>query len=139
MVLAVVLTLGITFNVFATGVYYLPDVTTEMSSPSFWTDETDILMSYDEIENLNKETIAAKGTSMYDLKNLPEIVDGIALNEAILKSSQADASYYLGWTYLESTEKATGEDYDKIIENTQNLNAKKEQIRLFSYYRRICS
>jgi hypothetical protein len=78
-----------------------------MSSPSYWSVETDVLMSYEEIENLNRETIQAKGTNMYDLKNLPEIVDGISLNETIKKSSQADAQYYIGWTYFESTEKYT--------------------------------
>ena len=102
-----------------------------MSAPSFWTDETDILMSYDEIVKLNAETISTKGTSMYDLKAQLEVVDGIALNEAILKSSQADAKYYLGWTYLESNEKATQEDYDRIIENTQNTYADKEQVVLY--------
>lgn len=119
--------LNITVNVLASGVYYLPDVTREMSSPSFWTEETDILMSYDEIEELNEKTVSEKGTNMYDLKNLPEVIDGIKLNEAILKSSQADAAYYLGWTYFKSEEKATQEDYDKIIENTQNPDAKKDQ------------
>ena len=122
--MAGLLTFVTTANVWAAGVYYLPDVTSEMSSPSFWADEADILMSYDEREKLNIETIATKGTSMYDLKAQPEVVDGIDLNERILKSSQADAKYYLGWTYLESEEKATEEDYDKIIENTQNPDAK---------------
>ena len=122
---------GMALNCFASGVYYLPDVTGEMSVPSFWTDETDILMSYDEIEKLNEETIAATGTNMNNLKNMPEVVDGVALNEALLKSSQADAQYYLGWTYFESEEKATQEDFDKIIENTQNPDAKKEQKVLY--------
>ena len=99
-VFSVVLSLSITVSCLAAGVYYLPDVTSEMSSPSYWAEESDILMSYDEIENLNRETIQTKGTNMYDLKNLPEVVDGISLNEAIKKSSQADAAYYLGWTYL---------------------------------------
>ncbi|MEE1047335.1 MAG: SH3 domain-containing protein, partial [Clostridia bacterium] len=130
-VFSVVLSLSITVSCLAAGVYYLPDVTSEMSSPSYWAEESDILMSYDEIENLNRETIQTKGTNMYDLKNLPEVVDGISLNEAIKKSSQADAAYYLGWTYLENTEKATQEDYDKIIENTQNPDAKKEQKVLY--------
>ena len=130
-VFSVVLSLSITVSCLAAGVYYLPDVTSEMSSPSYWAEESDILMSYDEIENLNRETIQTKGTNMYDLKNQPEVVDGISLNEAIKKSSQADAAYYLGWTYLENTEKATQEDYDKIIENTQNPDAKKEQKVLY--------
>ena len=130
-VFAVVLSLSITVTCLASGVYYLPDVTGEMSSPSFWTDETDVLMSFDEIEKLNEETISTKGTNMYDLKNQPEVIDGVALNEAILKSSQADAKYYLGWTYLEREEKATQEDYDKIIENTQNPDAEREQKVLY--------
>ena len=120
-----------TVNVSAAGVYYLPDVTDEMSYPSFWTDETDILMSYDEIQKLNEQTILSTGTNMYDLKNMPEVVDGIALNKALLSSSRADASYYLGWTYLESEQKATQKDYDKIIANTQNPNAKKSQKVLY--------
>ena len=130
-VITILLILCTTVNSLASGVYYLPDVTSEMSSPSFWAIETDVLMSYDEIDKLNKETIQAKGTNMYDLKNQPDVVNGISLNEAILKSSQADAQYYLGWTYFESTEKATQEDFDKIIENTQNTDAKKEQKVLY--------
>ena len=82
-VFSVVLSLSITVSCLAAGVYYLPDVTSEMSSPSYWAEESDILMSYDEIENLNRETIQTKGTNMYGLKNQPEVVDGISLNEAI--------------------------------------------------------
>ena len=126
-IIAGLMILSTTVNCFAYGSYYLPDVTSEMSYPSYWTDENDLLMTYEEIEKLNEETVSAKGTNMFDLKNQPEVIDGIALNEAILKSSQADAQYYLGWTYFESTEKATQEDYDKIIKNTQNPDAKKQQ------------
>ena len=129
--IAAMLLLSMSLNCLASGIFYLPDVTSEMSLPSFWTNETDILMSYDEIEKLNAETITTKGTNMYDLKAYSEIVDGISINEAILKSSKADAEYYLGWTYLESEEKATCEDFDKIIENTQNPDAKKEQKVLY--------
>ena len=129
--IAIVLILSTAVNCLASGVYYLPDVTREMSSPSFWTDETAILMSFEEIEKLNEETLSTNGTHMYDLKNQPDVVDGISLNEAILKSSQADAQYYLGWTYFESTEKATQQDFDKMIANTQNPDAKKEQKILY--------
>ena len=130
-IIAGLMILSTTVNCFASGSYYLPDVTSEMSYPSYWTDENDLLMTYEEIEKLNEETVSAKGTNMFDLKNQPEVIDGIALNEAILKSSQADAQYYLGWTYFESTEKATQEDYDKIIKNTQNPDAKKQQKVLY--------
>ena len=109
----------------------MPDVTKEMSLPEFWTEEDELLMSYEEIVSLNSETISAKGTNMYNLKGMPEVVDGIALNESLKKSSEADASYYLGWTYLGSSEKATAEEFDKIIENTQNPDAKKEQMVLY--------
>ena len=51
---AVLLIFSITSNVLASGVYYLPRVTSEMSVSSYWTDETEILMSYDEIEKLNR-------------------------------------------------------------------------------------
>ena len=130
-VIVFLLILSTTVNCFALGSYYLPDVTSEMSSPSYWTDENELLMTYDEIEKLNEETVSTKGTNMFDLKNQPEVIDGVALNEAILKSSQADAAYYLGWTFFESEEKATQEDYDKIIENTQNPDAKKQQKVLY--------
>ena len=130
-IITILLTLSTTVNCLASGVSYLPDVTREMSSPSFWTEETDILMSFDEIEKLNEETISAKGTNMYNLKNQPETVNGVALNEALIKSSQADAKYYLGWTYLGTKEKATREDFDEMIENTQNPDAEDEQKVLY--------
>ena len=128
---SVILSLSIAVPCFASGVYYLPDVTGEMSSPSYWTENTDVLMSYDEIDKLNRDTISEKGTNMYDLKNQPETVNGVALNEVLMKSSQADAEYYLGWTYLASNEKATQEDFDKMIENTQNPDAEEEQKVLY--------
>ena len=129
--IAALIALSTPVNCLAAGVYYLPDVTSEMSSPSFWTDETDILMSYDEIEKLNAEAISTKGTNMYDLKNQPETVNGVALNEALIKSGNADATYYLGWTYLGTKEKATQEDFDKMIKNTQNPDAREEQNVLY--------
>ncbi len=125
-IITILLILSTTVNCLASSVFYLPDVTSEMSSPSFWTDETDTLVSFDEIEKLNKKTVSAKGTNMYDLANLSETVDGIALNEAIKKSSKADADYFLTWTYLENGERATKEDFDKMIENTQNPDGKKD-------------
>ena len=125
-ILSAILIFGTAVNV-AAAAYYLPDVTGEMSHPSYWAEESEVVMSFEEIERLNKETISAKGTNMYDLKNQPEIVDGISLNEALLKSGKADATYYLGWTYLESDKKATMDEYEKILENTQNPDAIKEQ------------
>lgn len=109
-------------QVCAAGISYLPDVTAEMSEPSYWTENDDSLMTYKEIEELNALTISTNGTNMYDLKNQPEKVDGIALNEGIKKSSLADVSYYLGWTYLGNEKLAEQADYDILIDNTQNPN-----------------
>ena len=117
----------ISLEVCAAGVSYLPDVTAEMSEPSYWTENNDSLMTYKEIEELNALTISAKGTNMYDLKNQPETTDGIALNERIKKSSLADATYYLGWTYLGNEKLAEQADYDILIENTQNPNPLQQQ------------
>ena len=113
------------------GVQYLPDVTKEMSQASYWTQENDVLMSYEEAEILNEKTTSAKGTNMYDLANLADTVDGVALNEALITSSNADVAYFLTWTYLEDGERATKEDFDKMIENTQNPDAQKEQKVLY--------
>ena len=47
-IITIFLILSTAVNCLASGVYYLPDVTSEMSYPSYWADETDVLMSYDE-------------------------------------------------------------------------------------------
>jgi len=126
-ILSVALLFGTTMQVFAANISYLPYVTAEMSDPSYWTDDEEVLMTEDEIKELNTLTIATKGTNMNDLKNQPETVDGVALNEALKSSTQADVSYYLGWTYLDSETLATQADFDPIIKNTQNKKPTKTQ------------
>lgn len=112
----------------ASAVHYLPDVSASMAEVAFWTQNSEILMSTQDALLCNGETIAAAGTNMYDLKNHPETVDGISLNEGLKKSAQADAKYYLGWTYLEKQQLATQAEFDAIIENTQNPNATAQQV-----------
>ncbi|MBQ8526794.1 MAG: SH3 domain-containing protein [Clostridia bacterium] len=128
---AVILIAGIGTNAAAAGITYLPDVTKNMSDASYWTDENKVLMTYDEIQSLNTLTISGADTYMYDLKNQPETVDGVSLNEALLKSSRADAGYYLGWTYIESEALAAEQDFEEFIKNTQNQNPSKEQKVLY--------
>ncbi|MBQ5749075.1 MAG: SH3 domain-containing protein [Oscillospiraceae bacterium] len=111
----------------ALGAYYLPDVDASMSEPSFWTQNSAPQMSVDEICKRNTQTVKASGTNMYDLKEHAKTVDGVSLNEALKKSAQADAAYYLGWTYLQEQNLATQADFDAIIQNTQNPNASREQ------------
>ncbi|MBR5229066.1 MAG: SH3 domain-containing protein [Firmicutes bacterium] len=108
-------------------VAYLPGVTSAMSKASYWSKDQTVLMTNSEIQALNAKTIATSGTGMYDLKNQKDVVDGVALNASLLKSSQADADYYIGWTYLGTDKKSTQADFDPMIKNTQNPNAQKEQ------------
>lgn len=119
------------YNATAENIKYLPDVISEMSDAEFWTTDNELLMTYDAIAEQNNRTISTKETCMYDLKNQPETVDGVALNEALLKSSRADASYYLGWTYIESENPTTESDFEELIQNTQNKNPQKEQDVLY--------
>lgn len=112
-------------------VHYMPDVKPAMADASYWTQNTELLMTIPEAAQRNAQTFAASGTNMYDLKNHADTVDGISLNEGLKKSSQADAAYYLGWTYLQDQKLATQADFDAIIENTQNPNASREQRVLY--------
>ena len=112
-------------------VSYFPDVSKEMSDPMYWSKDDKVLLSYDEILNINKSIVDAKGTNVIDLLNMPATVDGVALNEALIKSTTADAEYYLGWTYLGTTTLATKADFEGIIANTQNGDAKKQQDVLY--------
>lgn len=128
---AISLFLFTSVNVLASGIYYLPDVTGEMSSPSYWSEDNEVLMSYEDILKANQKIVEQKGTNVIDLYNVPLTVNGFDVNEGVKKSSKADADYYLGWTYLESDKLATEEDFDVIIENTQNANPQKEQKVLF--------
>ena len=126
MALVLLLSLSAAMPVSA-AVSYLPDVTAQMSQAGYWTADCTVQMTMEEIEALNRATLAAEGTNMYDLKNLPETVNGVSLNEALLKSSQADAAYYLGWTYLGEKKLAEQKDFDKMIANTQNKKPSLEQ------------
>ncbi len=102
-------------------VSYLPGVTQEMTLPSYWTSHTEeydaLLCTAEEIAKINSSALAAEGSNMHDLKNLPDTFDGAARCASLLKGAAADAKYYLGWTYDETGKKFTQEDFDKIISN----------------------
>lgn len=135
---AAVLCFGIATNTFAANISYLPDVTAQMSSFNYWTNDNSVLMTTADIQNLNKTTVSQKGTNMYDLKNQADTVDGISLNDALLKSAKADAAYYMGWTYIESDTPTTEKDFEELINNTQNPNPKKEQVVLYAIVTERC-
>ena len=82
----------------ASEIPYLPDVTEEMTDYGFWADlqkdADNVILTPDEIIAYNQDIIDASGTMVMDLKDYPDTFDGIARNEAIKKSSTADAEYY---------------------------------------------
>jgi hypothetical protein len=125
--LAALLLLELPAGAFAAQVHYLPDVTAEMANASFWTESKTPLMTAEEIAEANERTVIASGTNVFDLREHAPTVDGIALNEALKKSAQADAAYYLGWTYLGKRKLASQADYNALIANTRNPKATRNQ------------
>ena len=109
----------------------MPDVTSEMSGPAYWSDlQADpaaVLMTREEIDAQNAANIAEPGTNMTDLKNLPDTIDGVAQRKALQTSGQADANYYLGWTYQTDGSAAGQAFYDKMIRNMADPKATTEQ------------
>lgn len=131
MTLVILMVATMITGVGASEVHYMPDVIPAMADASYWTQSAEPLMTVSEAAQRNAQTFVASGTNMYDLKNHADTVDGISLNEGLKKSSQADAAYYLGWTYLQDQKLATQADFDAIIENTQNPNASQNQSVLY--------
>ncbi len=110
---------------------YMPDVTADMSAPKYWSelqaDPSAVLMTPEEIAAQNAANIAAPGTQMFDLKNLPEMIDGVAQREALQRSGKADADYYLGWTYQTDGSSADQAFYDTMVANMADSGALAEQ------------
>ena len=105
----------------AASVPYYPGVTEEMTDPAFWAalaEDPDALMaSPEEIGRINAAALAAEGSNMHDLRNLPDRFDGVEHCAALAENAEADAAYFLGWTYSESGEKLSWEDFGAIIAN----------------------
>ena len=127
--LCTLLTLG-TLPAAAEGAAFLPGVTAEMTDPAFWTrgmEEPDrVLASPEEIARINAEALAAPGSNMHDLKNLPETFDGIARCESLKKGMEADADYYIGWTWDETGRELTRESFAPVIANCDDPGAAEE-------------
>ena len=115
----------------AAPVSYLPGVTEEMADPAFWSGRTAepdrVLADAGEIAEINAAALTAEGCNMHDLKNLPETVNGKALARDLRASAEADAKYYLGWTYSADGEKADQAFYDRMIANTADPDARESQ------------
>ena len=112
------------------GVKYMPDVTAEMSQASFWADYhegyRDVILTSEEIQAFNQDTFLADGTMVMDLKTGAATYNGISKNKALESSSTADAQYYLSWTYDQDGNKTDWAYFQKMIDNTQDPDAKEE-------------
>ena len=110
---------------------YMPDVTGDMSRPSYWSALQErpsaLLMTPEEIAAQNAANIAQSGTNMYDLKNAPETINGVSQREALLRSGKADAEYYFGWTYQTDGSAADEAFYRAMVENMADPNASEAQ------------
>ena len=112
------------FPCFATAaapVGYMPGVTPEMTEAAFWSGMTEdpdaLLATPEEIVRINEAAIAGKGTNRIDLRNVPETYNGVTKKEALIKSTEEDVKYYLGWTWDQNGKKLEQEDFDRISAN----------------------
>lgn len=130
LLLALCLALSLTVPA-AAAVSYAPDVTSEMSDPDYWAalcDDPDrVLMTQEEIKAQNALSVTVPSDMLNDLKNAADTFDGLARNKALVPSAEADAKYYLGWTYGPDGEKADEAYYQAMIDNCVDPNAKAEQ------------
>ena len=114
----------------AAPVGYMPGVTEEMTDSSFWSDLTGdpdaLLATAEDIARINQAAIDGVGTNRRDMKKLKATYNGLSKNEALKKSIQADADYYLGWVWDQNGKKLTQEDFDLIIANAMDPNAAEE-------------
>ena len=114
----------------AAPVGYLPHVTEEMTDPAFWwslTEDPDALLATaDEIEQLNTAAVDGAGTNRRNMRSLRETYNGLTRNESLPKGAAADRDYYLGWVFDQKGHKMTQEDFDAIIANTIDPNAREE-------------
>ena len=130
--LCIVVTLAVPLT--ATGaarpVGYMPGVTEEMTDAAFWSGLTDdpdaLLATAEDIARINEAAESAEGTNRRNMRNLQETYDGVARNEALQKSAADDAEYYLGWVWDQTGKKMEQEDFDAIIANCADPDAKEE-------------
>lgn len=132
-VLPVLLALGMTFSwapaSFAQ-VTYFPDVTAAMTSPDYWSAKSAnsdaVLLTTAQIEQANRKYVSAKDTNMNDLKAEAATFDGIARNEAVVKSAKADKEHYMGWTFKADGSEADDAFYDSLIANCTDPKATRQ-------------
>ncbi len=80
-------------------------VTQEMCQPSYWTDKKDntdtILMTLDEIDELNQKIISAQDTGMYDLLQMDESYDADKVKSELAAAEITEKDLYKGGKLLD--------------------------------------
>ena len=107
---------------------YLPDVTPDMSRPSYWTSKDaapdEVLVTPEEIKKVNQDIIDGKGTGVWDIASwTTDTFNGISRGKALKEAAMEDAEYcfsqgakYLNGNKLSQTE-AMDQLYGPMIDN----------------------
>lgn len=82
-----------------------------------------MLLTQEQIDAFNLDSAIAKGTMVMDLRTANDTFNGIDRNQAVRKSSTADAEYYYGWTYGSTGKKADWPYYQRMIDNCYDTTA----------------
>jgi len=120
-VLTVCMALVLTTPVFSQTMTFAPNVTEEMCSADHWIsklkDPNAVLLSPEKLSTLNKSIRDTAATNMYDLENLPETFNGIALSDALAKFENPSYPLYM------NKKEVTDEFYNAIRQNISNAEA----------------
>ncbi len=110
---------------------YLPGITSEMGYASYWaskrSDPNTPLATVDAILARNRNAAAAKGNNLIDLKSQPQTFDAVSACEALARSAEADAGYYVGWTYDVNGHPLTMASFAERVANTADPAASEQQ------------
>ena len=114
----------------ARSILLFPDVTEEMSDAAFWSAAAEtpdaVLAGPEEIAEVNAAYLAETDSNMHNLRNVPDTFNGVERVAALRRSLQADAEYYMGWTYAPDGRATDQAFFDPIIENSADPGAQEE-------------
>lgn len=111
----------------AFAITYFPGVTGEMTDPSYWSSNQDLLATAEEIMERNEAALSSEGTHLANLKALPESFDGALENEKALQQARENKAAYLGWTFDGSGKALEAADFDALIAACDDPGAEGEQ------------
>ncbi len=116
-----------TVNLSKDSAIYMPDVTQEMSDPTYWTDKQNnvngTLMSEDEIKAANESYLTTDGTNMHDLKNMTAQIDGKAVSDALYSYTKELTDGFIGSQYDANGDLIEEGYFDDVVANAKNPDA----------------